>query len=78
MVEELGQYYNLLLHDTIIFYQNIEVTSKQHYNDYSAQSCILSLFIPIILVLDIVSQTEKTNLWKEKETFSKNCMRNIL
>lgn len=74
VVEELGEYYNLSLRDTIIFLQNVEATSKQYYNDWSAQGCILSMFIPIILVLDIVDQTEKSKFMDGKgEVFKRLC-----
>lgn len=66
IVNELSEYYNLSLRDTIIFQQNVEATSKQYYNDSLAQGCILSMFIPIILVLDIVSQTEKSQFMEGK------------
>lgn len=72
--EELSEYYSLSLRDHIIFQQNIETTSKQHYNDYSAQGCILSILIPIMIVLDIVSQEEKSDFMKgQNEIFKRLC-----
>ena len=37
----------------------MEATSKQYYHDYSAQGCMISIFVPIIQLLDIVSQEQK-------------------
>lgn len=74
ITEELGEYYNLSLRDMIIFHQNIESTSTQRCNDYSKEGCILSIFIPIILALDIVNQTEKKRFLEgEGGTFKKLC-----
>ena len=74
IVDELGEYYNLSLRDTIIFHQNVEATSKHYYNDYSAQGCMLSMFVPIILVLDIVSQIKKSEFMEGKgNTFKELC-----
>lgn len=53
IVEELSEYYNLSLRDTIIFQQNVEAISKQHYNDNFAQGCVLSMFVPIIFGVSI-------------------------
>lgn len=66
IVKELGEYYNLSLRDTIIFYQNVNIVAKNHINDNyindnSISGCLLSIFVPIILVLEIVNQTTKTN-----------------
>ena len=77
IVDELSEYYDLSLRDAIIFRQNVEATSKQYYNDNSAQGCILSIFIPIILVLDIVSQTEKTQFMEGKGNIFKKLCENI-
>lgn len=77
IVNELSEYYNLSLRDTIIFQQNVEATSKQYYNDSLAQGCILSMFIPIILVLDIVSQTEKSQFMEGKGNIFKELCGNI-
>lgn len=59
MVEELIEYYRLSLRDAIIYQQNMEATSKQHYNDHSAQGCMISIFVPIIKILELVSQVRK-------------------
>lgn len=59
IVNDLGEYFNLSLRDTIIFHQKIEATSKQFYNDYTAQGCMISIFVPIMQILDIVNQEQK-------------------
>lgn len=77
IVKELGEYYNLSLRDTIIFHQNVEATSKHYYNDYLSQGLILSMFVPIILVLDIVSQTKKYEFLEGKGDIFKELCENI-
>lgn len=77
IVDELSEYYDLSLRDIIIFQQNVEATSKQYYDDFSDQGCILSMFIPIILVLDIVSQTEKSQFMGGKGNIFKELCGNI-
>lgn len=77
IVEEMGEYYNLSLRDTIIFCQNMETASKHHCNDLFAQGCILSMFVPIILVLDIVSQVKKTEFLEGKGNVFKELCENI-
>jgi hypothetical protein len=77
IVKELGEYYNLSLRDTIIFHQNVEATSKHYYDDYLSQGLILSMFVPIILVLDIVSQTKKYEFLEGKGDIFKELCENI-
>ncbi|WP_346708698.1 P-loop NTPase fold protein [Massilistercora timonensis] len=77
IVDELGEYYNLSLRDTIIFHQNVEATSKRYYNDYFAQGRILSGFVPIILVLDRVSQIKKSEFMEGKGSTFKELCENI-
>lgn len=74
IVEELVEYYNLSLRDTIIYQQNMEATSKQYYNDTYAQGCMLSIFVPVIQILDIVSQSMKKDFLEGKgSTFEDLC-----
>lgn len=52
----------------------MEATSKQHFNDHSAQGCMLSIFVPIIQILDIVSQKKKREFMQgEGEIFTELC-----
>lgn len=74
IAEDLGKYYNLSLRDTIIFYQDINSVSIQYCNNYSAEGFVLSIFIPIILVLGIVNQTEGSRFLKGRgDTFKELC-----
>lgn len=57
IVEDLSEYFRLSLRDKIIFQQKIESTSKHYYNDTTAQGCMITMFVPIIIVLDIVDQS---------------------
>lgn len=57
--EELIEYYKLSLRDTLIFKQRLEQIQADIVNDYTSQGCCLSLFIPIIAILDIIDENEK-------------------
>lgn len=75
IVEDLSEYYSLSLRDTIKFHQNMDSTSKQHYYDHFAQGCMLSAFVPIIQVLDIVNQEKKSEFIHGKgEIFKELCV----
>lgn len=74
IVEELIEYYNLSLRDTILFLQDMESTSKQYYSDLTKQGCILSFFVPVILILDRVSQSKKKEFLEgRREIFDELC-----
>lgn len=52
----------------------METTLKRFYDDYSAQGCIVSMFVPIMQVLDIVNQEKKRKFMQgEKEIFKELC-----
>ncbi|MBQ3559203.1 MAG: hypothetical protein IJA07_06820 [Agathobacter sp.] len=57
--EGLNTYYKLSLRDSLIFKQRIQNINSGYIHDIDAQGCVLSLFVPIILMLDIVNQDEK-------------------
>lgn len=59
IVEELIEYYNLSLRDTILFLQDMEATSKEYYSDSTRNGCVLSFFVPVILILERVNQALK-------------------
>ncbi len=59
IVNELSEYYNLSLRDAIIYQQNMETTSKQFFDDRTQYGWVMSLFVPIIKVLEIVNQSAK-------------------
>ena len=59
VVDDLIDYYKLSLRDAMIFKQRIEKTSLSIANDVTKEGKCLSLFIPIIVVLDMTSQEEK-------------------
>lgn len=74
VVEELCKYYNLSLRDTLIFYQNVDATLKDCYDSYTDKGCTLSLFVPIILVLEIVDQKAKKDFMNgEFQKFRELC-----
>lgn len=77
IVEELIEYYNLSLRDTIIYQQNMEATSKQYYSDTFAQGCMVSIFVPVIQILDLVDQSMKKNFMEGKGSIFAELCENI-
>lgn len=59
IAEGLSDYYKLSLRDGLIYQQRISMLPSGFVNDYSAQGCCLSLFVPLIIVLEIKDQNEK-------------------
>ncbi len=60
IVNGLGDYYKLTLRDGLIFKQRMSNVPKNVANDLKTQGVCLSLFIPLIVILDITNQQEKT------------------
>lgn len=66
----LNKYYRLTLRDALIYNQRIEsLSSISEINDYSLGSCCLSLFIPIIIALDMKDARIKTELLNGNREF---------
>lgn len=59
IANELMEYYKLSFRDGLIYSQYISEISNTFVNDYEEQGCCLSVFVPIILILDITNQGEK-------------------
>lgn len=59
IINDLIDYYKLSLRDVLIFKQRMEKISMNVANGFSQEGKCLSLFIPIITVLDITNQEEK-------------------
>ena len=55
----LNDYYKLSLRDSLIYKQKLQSIDSRYIDDIGPQGCVLSLFVPIIIVLDIVNQDEK-------------------
>lgn len=77
IVNDLSDYYRLSLRDTIIYQQNMEMTSKQFYDDYTTQGCLLSIFVPIIKVLEIVDSKKKNEFLNGDENILEELFSNI-
>lgn len=59
IVGDLCEYFKLSLRDSLIFKQGVTNLPVGLVNDNSTQGLILSAFVPIILILDIVNEQEK-------------------
>ena len=57
--DELTQYYKLTLRDTLVFNENISRLPAEYVNDFKTQGCCLSLFVPIIIILEMIDQEQK-------------------
>ena len=57
--EGLNRYFKLSLRDELIYKQRISMLPSRLVNDYSLQGCCLSMFVPLIIVLEIKDQNEK-------------------
>ena len=60
IAEGLNDYYKLSLRDGLIFKQRISMLSLGLVSDISQTGLCLSLFVPLIIILDIKNQSEKT------------------
>lgn len=66
----LNKYYRLTLRDALIYNQRIEsLSSISEINDCSLGSCCLSLFIPIIIALDMKDARIKTEFLNGNREF---------
>lgn len=66
----LNKYYRLTLRDALIYNQRIEsLSSISEINDYSLGGCCLSLFIPIIIALDMKDAKTKTEFLNGNRNF---------
>ena len=72
ITEELTQYYKLTLRDILIFNEKISNLSVEYVNDYTLQGCCLSLFVPIIIILEMVNQNQKGKFLSGDVTVLKN------
>ena len=59
IAEGLNDYYKLSLRDGLIFKQRISMLPPGLVNDLSLNGWCLSLFVPLIIILDIKDQNEK-------------------
>ena len=59
MAEELSAYYEFSLRESLIFQHKISKLPSDIVHDYSVQGCCLSIFIPLILALDLKCEEEK-------------------
>lgn len=59
IAEGLNDYYKLSLRDGLIYKQIISMMPLDPVNDHTTDGCCLSLFVPLILILEIKDQNEK-------------------
>ena len=59
IADGLSDYYHLTFRDILIYKGRLEAVSKRYINDRNAQGMILSIFVPIIIVLEMVNEQAK-------------------
>ena len=59
IADGLSDYYHLTFRDILIYKGRMESVSKKYINDRNAQGMLLSIFVPIIIVLEMVNEQEK-------------------
>lgn len=55
----LTEYFNLSLRESIMLFGKISKVSTRYVNDEKAQSLIMSVFIPLLMILDMKDEREK-------------------
>lgn len=59
IVAGLNNYYKLSIRDSLIYKQRLSKLPRNWVNDHTEEGCCMSLFIPIIVILDMKDQNEK-------------------
>lgn len=75
--EGLNQYYKLSLRDSLVFKQRIQNVDTRYIYDSNAQGCCLSLYVPIIIALDIIDQSEKRKFLAGESELLENLINDI-
>lgn len=77
MCDGLNEYYKLTIRDSLIFKLRMSDIPSKYANDHSAQGCCISMFVPIIAVLDILNVQEKSKFLNGKSDALKILSENI-
>lgn len=75
--EGLNIYYKLSLRDSLVYKQRLQNIDLTYIYDYDTQGCCLSLYVPIIVVLDIIDQNEKRNFLAGESELLENLINDI-
>lgn len=73
----LSEYYKLTLREELVFKQRIVDLPNTKVNDNNAQGCCLSLFIPIIAVLDLKDENLKNRFLQGDTELFKEIISNV-
>lgn len=77
IANELNDYYKLSIRDALLFKQRLSNISQLYVNDDSTQGYYLSLFIPIILILDLKDEEEKIRFINGKSDIIESLSNNV-
>lgn len=77
VAKDLSDYYKLTLRDYLIYFQRINSVPKQKANDDFDQGKLFSVFIPIIIILDIVDISEKQKFLNAESSILENLFKKV-
>ena len=77
IAEGLCECYKLSLRDSLIFKQNISFVPDKIVNDHTGEGCVLSAFVPIILILDIVNEDERISFLRGESNVLSKLFENV-
>lgn len=74
--EELADYFKLTLRDYLIYEARIKQLPEKYVNDGSNNQFYLTLFVPLLIILDMKNQDDKERFLRgDVEVFEKYCTR---
>lgn len=74
--EELADYFKLTLRDYLIYGERINQLPEKYVNDGANNQFYLTLFVPILIILDMKNQDDKERFLRgDVEVFEKYCTR---
>lgn len=74
--EELADYFKLTLRDYLIYEERINQLPEKYVNDGSNSQFYLTLFVPLLIILDMKNQDDKERFLRgDVEVFEKYCTR---
>lgn len=77
IADELGLYYHLSLRDKLVYRSRIEMVPNQAVNCTRGESFFIALFVPCMILLDIIDVNEKKKFLEGKSDFVEKVLPHI-
>ena len=77
IADELSDYFRLSIRERLIYYGRIEAVSRDTLSRLYGEGMLLSVFVPILILLDMIDMEEKNRFLEGKSLFLDNVMPNI-